>query len=55
MYKWLGSKIGVEGPTISRIAAGKANPSAPLLILLAQVLECSVDDFMKNGGENSMS
>lgn len=43
----LAKQIGVTTLTISRYERGEASPSVPILLKLAEALNCSVDDLLK--------
>lgn len=42
---WLARECGVETKSMRNMLRGSANPSRSVLLLMAQALECSVDDL----------
>ena len=52
--RWVARQCGVEPKTFNHYLAGKRNPSMPVLMLMAQVLETTVQDLwpdMDEAGE----
>lgn len=45
----LAAKLGVERSTVSKWEKGISIPRGKTLIALAELLECSVDDLLKEG------
>ena len=43
----LALKLSLDRSTVAKWETGKALPRAELLLKLAQILECSVDDLLK--------
>ena len=43
----LASRIGVKSNTISQYELGKRNPNVQMLKKIAEVLNCTVDDLIK--------
>ncbi len=49
--KDLADKIGVRSNTVSQYELGKREPSIPILKKIAEVLNCTVDDLIKEDKE----
>lgn len=45
----LAEKIGITGSAISQYESGKRKPNIEVLKKIAQVLNCTVDDLIKEG------
>ncbi|WP_101844200.1 helix-turn-helix transcriptional regulator [Halobacillus sp. Marseille-P3879] len=45
--KWLASQIGVSGNVLSRWCNGRSEPSLRNALMLAELLECNVEDLFK--------
>lgn len=50
--KDLASMIGVKTNTISQYELGKRNPNPDILKKIARVLNCTIDDLLKEETEN---
>ena len=42
---WVAEQIGVKKGTLDRYCIGVNSPKLPVLMLMAQVFNCEVDDF----------
>lgn len=47
----LANKIGVKRTTVSMWESGESSPRATLLPKIADVLGCTVDELLREGGE----
>lgn len=47
--KQLAERLGVERTTVSMWETGNSSPSLEILKKIAQVLECSIDELVKEG------
>ncbi len=45
----LAEKVGVNSNTISQYELGKREPNLEILKKITQVLDCSIDDLVKEG------
>lgn len=49
--KELASRLGLTQPTYCNIEKGLRNPSLSTLMKLADILDCTVDELLRDGGE----
>lgn len=47
---WLAEKVGIKQSTLSEYESGAATPSVEILIRLADVLKCSLDELCEREG-----
>lgn len=50
----LAAMVGVQQNTVSQWESGKRNPTAPMLIRLAETLHCTIDEiYGRDAGQSS--